>query len=143
MQSDPFRVLLLFRDELDDVEIIAFAPVGSERGFATPGYDCSGESRLLKVLRALELDRIVRIEKDGSEWHRVFYRSSPDEIVNILKDRFAASRDIQIKILEREPLKEADERALQPLETVTLGSSSITVTDGVQRLRQFSEVENS
>src|SRR5436190_3433040 len=87
--QDYFRVLLLFHEELEQIEVLPFAATSSNFTFdGSAGGMIRGEQDLLKYMNETGLDSFVRIEDDGHKRVRVLYPFSAENILQRLKDRF-------------------------------------------------------
>jgi hypothetical protein len=137
-QQDYFRVLLLFYDELQHIEVLPFAALSSGLTFdGTAGGNIKGEEQLLSFIKTVGLDSFVRIEKREGRVVRLFHVLSPEKIVAKLRDRLERKTEAELKIVGEELLNSTDEQYLQAFEHVTLGSSQVSSEDGIDRSKQW------
>jgi len=141
--QDPFRVLLLFHDELQNVQAVPLnglprVPIGTGSGGTL-----RGRAEIAAFVRGMGFDSVVHTRQVSDvpnlAFERTFLVLPTGKILPSIESRLAARHEAEIKILDGQTITERDRAALTAFEGVILGATRLESADGFRRMTQFFE----
>ena len=142
-EQQPFRVQLIFYDELKTVQAVPLNGVPDPLRDETAGGLLHGKDDVLSFISAIGIDSIVQTRQlrdlPNPAFELIFHMRPAGEIISVIEKRFDTRYEADIKILEGKPLTERDRAAVSDLDCIVLGSTRLRSTDGFHRMREWLE----
>jgi len=139
--EQPFRVHLIFYDELKSVQVVPLGGVPSAiANNEGAGGMLHGSDDVASFIAGIEIDSIVQTRQLADQpltFERVFHLRAPSQIISEIERRFEARWEADVKILEGEPLTEGDTAALSYFEDIVLGSTRLRPIEGFHLTREW------
>lgn len=132
-----FRAIFIFVDKLSHVEIQVATnqrvhqihPMGAVRG----------REQLLDLMEQTGIDRWIDFSGESGTIGPVAQaiEATPKEIIDWLERNFQKEDGLELEILDREDKMPRAERSFRAPESLTVCSSCVTATAGVERLQEW------
>lgn len=140
-EEQPFRVQLIFWDELENVQAVPLNGFPNPPGEETPGGMLHGRDEVISFILAIGIDSIVQTRQlsdlPNPAFQLIFHMRPAGQIISAIEERFDARYESEIKILEGQPLTELDSAALSYFEYIVLGSTTLRPTTGFSRMSEW------
>lgn len=139
-REQPFRVQLIFYDELKSVQAVPLNGIPSPIGDEGVGGMLHGKEDVASFISDIGIDSIVQTRQLSEQplvLERIFHTLPPSQIISAIEEGFGARCEVDVKILEGQPLTERDHATLSYFECVVLGSTGLRSTEGFCRMREW------
>lgn len=145
--EQPFRLMLIFYNELAALQATPLNGVPSPSGHEAVGGMIRGKDDLVSLISHIGIDSVVQTrqlrkpalsENGPPAFERIFNVLPPSQIISTIERHFAAYADAEVKILSTDrSLTELDALALPALQEIVLGSSTLSPSEGFQRMMDW------
>jgi hypothetical protein len=139
-KDQPFRVQLIFYDEMKSVQAIPLNGLPSSVSDEMTGAMLHGRDEVASFAAGIGIDSIVQTRQLSDQpliLERIFHTLPPNEIIGAVERRFDARHEADIKILGGQRLTETDRAALSDFECIVLGSTELRSTVGFRRMGEW------
>jgi hypothetical protein len=140
-EEGPFRVQLIFYDELGSVQVVPLNGVPNSLSDEIVGGMLRGGHDVASFISGIGIDSIVQTRQLSDlprpAFELTFHTLPESQIITAIEERFSARYEADVKILEGQPLTEGDGAALSHFECIVLGSTKLRSTEGFCRMREW------
>ncbi len=139
--EQPFRLMLIFYDELATLQAIPLNGVPDPAGCEKIGGMVRGKEDLLSLLSDIGIDSVAQtrqmatLDQEPPRFVRIFTIQTPSQIIDYIEARFGEGHAAEMRFIESDTLLELDPGP--NMEEIVLGATKLTPGQGFQLMMDW------